>query len=172
MKRLFTALCLLALCGMVRGQRTVDLSGEWQFEIDRQDVGQREQWADRELSDRIKLPASMPERLKGDDISVDTKWVGSLYDSSYFFNPYLERYRQPGQMKLTFFLTPDKHYVGVAWYRKQVELTGLDKEAKRYILSLERPHIQTTLYVNGREAGSDRSLCVAQLYAEKSRQGG
>ena len=164
MKRLFTALCLLALCGMVRAQRTVDLSGEWQFEIDRQDVGQREQWADRELSDRIKLPASMPERLKGDDISVDTKWVGSLYDSSYFFNPYLERYRQPGQMKLTFFLTPDKHYVGVAWYRKQVELTGLDKEAKRYILSLERPHIQTTLYVNGREAGSDRSLCVAHEY--------
>ncbi len=35
MKRLFTALCLLALCGMVRAQRTVDLSGEWQFEIDR-----------------------------------------------------------------------------------------------------------------------------------------
>lgn len=102
----------------------------------------------------------MPQRLKGDDISVDTKWVGSLYDSSYFYNPYLKKYRQPGNMKLTFFLTPDKHFVGTAWYRKIVSLPKIDTEKKRYILYLERPHIQSTVFINGQEAGTDRSLCV------------
>ena len=78
MKNFFSALLLLTISVNCYSQRTIDLSGEWQFEIDRSDKGIYERWQNRTLSDRIKLPASMPERLKGDDISVDTKWVGSL----------------------------------------------------------------------------------------------
>ena len=164
MKRLFLILGLLVISNVSYSQRVIDLSGEWQFEIDRHDAGMSQGWQTRSLSDRIILPASMPERKKGDDISIDTKWVGSLYDSSYFYNPYMERYRQPGKMKLTFFLTPDKHYVGVAWYNKSIKLDSVNPRGKRYIVYLERPHIQTTLYVNGKKVGSDSSLCVAHEY--------
>ena len=160
MKKIISLACCFSIVALCSAQTVTNLSGNWEFEIDRNDVGKTENWQDRQLADNIQLPASMPQRLKGDDISVDTKWVGSLYDSSYFYNPYLKKYRQPGNMKLTFFLTPDKHYVGTAWYRKSVSLPKVDTEKKRYVLYLERPHIQSTVFVNGQEAGSDRSLCV------------
>ncbi len=159
---LFSILVLMNLSSVA--QDRIDLSGEWQFEIDRNDEGVEKKWHIKKLSDHITLPASMPQQMKGDDISVDTKWVGSLYDSSYFFNPYMERYRQPGNMKLTFFLTPDKHYVGVAWYNKTINLKSINTSKNRYIVYLERPHIQSTLFVNGKEVGSDRSLCVPHEY--------
>ena len=101
--------------------QTIDLSGQWQFRIDRDGKGESEAWyaATTPFDDTILLPASMPQRLKGDDISVNTRWVGSLYDSSYFFNPYMKRYRNPGKdMKLQFFL----HQPGKVFSRNNPEL--------------------------------------------------
>ena len=136
----------LALFLCVKGTaQTIDLSGVWQFQIDREGKGVAEKWyqADYRMNDSISLPASMPQQLKGDDISVETQWVGSLYDSSYFYNPYMEKYRNPGKdMKLQFFLTPDKHYVGKAWYKREVTLPE-DEAVPMYTLYLERPHITT-----------------------------
>jgi hypothetical protein len=89
----------------------------------------------------------MPQRLKGDRPSVETQWTGSLYDSSYFYNPYMEKYRREENFKLPFFLTPDRHYVGTAWYRRTVEVPA-DWKNRRVVLYLERPHIETELWVN------------------------
>ena len=61
----------------------------------------------------------MAQNLKGDDITLQTKWTGSIYDSSFFFNPRLVKYRQPDHLKIPFWLTPAKHYVGAAWYQKK-----------------------------------------------------
>ncbi len=161
--RLITTLFACCLATILQAQ-TINLAGTWQFAIDRNDRGVAEQWYNRSLDDTIELPASMPQRLKGDDISVNTRWVGSLYDSSYFFNPYMAKYRKPGKdMKLTFFLTPDKHYVGVAWYQRIVTLQKYDKNST-YTLYLERPHIETTLFVNGKRVGMRNSLVVAHQY--------
>jgi DNA-binding FrmR family transcriptional regulator len=41
----------------------------------------------------------MPEKLKGDEVTARTRWTGSLYDSSYYFNPYMEKYRIEGQVR-------------------------------------------------------------------------
>lgn len=62
----------------------------WNFQIDREDTGVKEQWFKKSLDDSINLPGSMPEKLKGDEVTVRTQWTGSLYDSSYYFNPYME----------------------------------------------------------------------------------
>ena len=137
----------------------VDLSGKWDFQIDRKDAGVKEQWFKKSLDDHINLPGSMPEKLKGDEVTARTQWTGSLYDSSYYFNPYMEKYRIEGQIKLPFFLTPDKHYVGVAWYQKKVVVPA-NWKGERVILFLERPHIETTVWVNQQEIGMQNSLCV------------
>lgn len=139
------------------------LSGRWKFQIDREDKGVKEQWFRRNLEDHINLPGSMPEKLKGDDVTARTRWTGSLYDSSYYFNPYMEKYRIDGNVKLPFFLTPDKHYVGVAWYQKEVTIPSGWK-GERIVLFLERPHIETTLWVNRQEIGMQNSLCVPHVY--------
>ena len=139
------------------------LSGKWNFQIDRKDVGSKEQWFKKKLHDHINLPGSMPEKMKGDEVSIHTKWTGSLYDSSFFFNPHMKKYRIKGKVKLPFFLTPDKHYVGVAWYQKEITIPSTWK-GQRITLFLERPHIETTVWINQQKLGMQNSLCVPHVY--------
>lgn len=169
--RLKSILCvsLLIFSYLFSFAQTMNLSGQWQLKIDREGIGESEGWykPEFEFDDNIELPASMPQQMKGDDISVNTKWVGSLYDSSYFYNPYMAKYRKPGKdMKLQFFLTPDKHYVGKAWYKRTV---NVDKAQlySCYELFLERPHITTKVWVNGvivSESKAEKSLSVPHSY--------
>ena len=160
-----SAFAMLALTygGKLLAQGRLDLAGQWEFQIDRADKGTADKWYDRPLEDRILLPGSMPQSLKGDRPSVETQWTGSLYDSSYFYNPYMEKYRREENFKLPFFLTPDRHYVGTAWYRRTVEVP-VDWKNRRVVLYLERPHIETELWVNGKKVGGDNSLCVPHCY--------
>ncbi|MBN2744655.1 MAG: beta-glucuronidase, partial [Marinilabiliaceae bacterium] len=97
-------------------QNSLSLDGEWRFRTDREDVGVQQRWFDQSLTDRIQLPGSMPEQNIGDDITLTTKWTGSIYDSSFYFNPKTEKFRQPGNIFIPFWLTPKKHYVNAAWY--------------------------------------------------------
>lgn len=142
-------LMLLAACT----RTTIDLSGEWQFSMG--DVP--------EFTDRITLPGSMLTNGKGYDVTVDTRWTGSTYDSSYYYSPHLARYREEGNVKYPFFLTPDKYYVGNAWYRRTVRVPSA-WEGRPVTLYLERPHIETTLFVNGREVGHQMSLSTPHQY--------
>lgn len=131
------------------GGKTISLKGTWQFAM-----GNRPDY-----KETVQLPGSMLTNGKGNTVTVDTRWVSSLYDSSFYYNPYMAKYRLPGKMKFPFFLTPGKHYVGNAWYRRTV-FVPKDWKRRRVVLFLERPHIETTVYVNGTEAGRDSSLSV------------
>ncbi|EFG15550.1 glycosyl hydrolase family 2, sugar binding domain protein, partial [Bacteroides xylanisolvens SD CC 1b] len=165
MKQLLVSIAIVfASILTVTGQNhSFSLSGKWNFQIDREDIGTKEQWFKKSLDDQINLPGSMPEKLKGDEVTARTRWTGSLYDSSYYFNPYMEKYRIEGQVKLPFFLTPDKHYVGVAWYQKKVTIPS-NWKGERITLFLERPHIETTVWVNQQKLGMQNSLCVPHVY--------
>ena len=66
-------------------------------------------------------------------------------------------------MKFPFFLTPEKQYVGNAWYRRYVYIPK-EWSDQRITLFLERPHIETTVFVNGREVGHQMSLSVPHRY--------
>lgn len=154
---------LLYSFAIAQAQENIDLSGKWSFQIDRENVGENEEWFTKSLQDAINLPGSMPEKLKGDEVTVKTIWTGSLYDSSYYYNPAMEKYRQEGNVKFPFFLTPDKHYVGTAWYQKEVVIPN-DWKGKHIQLYLERPHIETTVWVNNKKVGKQYSLSVAHVY--------
>ena len=163
MKKTLLTICLVWMCFSLSAQKIIDLSGKWSFSIDRQDNGEKEKWFSHTLNDCINLPGSMPEKLKGDEVTAKTQWTGSLYDSSYYYNPYMEKYRKEGNIKFPFFLTPDKHYVGAAWYQKEVNIPA-DWKGERILLFLERPHIETTVWVNGQKTGMQNSLCVPHQY--------
>lgn len=152
MKKTITLIATLMMCFAIDAQ-IIDLSGKWKFAM-----GDKP-----EYNDNITLPGSMLTNNKGNEVSVNTQWVSSLYDSSFYFNPYMEKYRVAGKMKFPFFLTPSKHYVGTAWYEKTVNVPKEWKKS-RILLYLERPHIETTVFVNGHEAGRDSSLSVAHEF--------
>lgn len=167
MKRFNIIATLLALlfCGNLVAQ-TIDLSGQWQFMIDRNDAGEKNGWyhESHPYNDRITLPSSMPVSMKGDDPSLTTSWVGAIYDSSFYFNPYMKKYRVEGNIKFPFFLTPKKHYVGKAWYRKTITIQNPDQwqDAELYI---ERPHIISNVWVNGQKLDSQNSLSVPHVHS-------
>ena len=143
--------------------KTIDLSGRWRFEIDRNDSGQKEKWFGKQLNDNIWLPGSMAENRKGDDVTLNTQWTASIYDSTYFYNPRLKKYRQTDNLKLPFCLTPVKYYVGAAWYQKEVIIPA-DWKNSRIVLFLERPHTETRLWVNDAEVGMQNSLSVPHQF--------
>lgn len=99
MKKTLLTICLTWMCFSLSAQKIIDLSGKWSFSIDRQDNGEKEKWFSHTLNDCINLPGSMPEKLKGDEVTAKTQWTGSLYDSSYYYNPYMEKYRKEGNIK-------------------------------------------------------------------------
>ena len=129
----------------------IDLSGTWDVQPTFGGSG------------TVSLPGSLLTNDLGNELSIDTRWTGSLYDSSYFFNPFMERYRKAGDMSFPFFLTPRKHFVGEVCYSRTVNIPKKWK-GRCVTLFLERPHIETTVVVNGHEAGHQMSLSVPHQF--------
>ncbi len=82
---------------------------------------------------------------------------------SYFTDKKYEKYRQPGNIKIPFWLKPVKYYKGAAWYQKEVELPS-EWDGKRIFLFLERCHWESTVFVNGKKAGTQNSLATPHEY--------
>ena len=147
-RRLRLGLLLFFLLSILPAQAQVlNLAGSWDLALGDSAV----------YTDYVVLPGSLLTNGKGDELSIHTQWTGSLYDSSFYFNPFMKRYQETGRMKFPFFLTPSRHYVGTAWYRRSIYVPA-DWKGQRVILFLERPHIETTVYVNGEEMGHQLSL--------------
>lgn len=162
-KAVILLLSFIAACSTKDPGETLSLAGEWKFSIDSLNNGIEEQWYNTLAAESIHLPGSMAENGKGDEVNLNTPWTGDIVDKSYFTDAKYERYRQPGNIKLPFWLKPVKYYRGPAWYQKEVELPAGWKD-KNIILFLERPHWESTVFVNGKKAGSQNSLAVPHQY--------
>jgi hypothetical protein len=151
-------------CAVAGGvDQRISLAGEWRFQLDRDDAGIQERWFESSLAQQIKLPGSLPAQGVGDDVSADTKWTGDIVDRSWFTDPEYARYRQPGNIKVPFWLQPEKYYAGVAWYQRTIAFP-LKWKGKRILLELERPHWATRVWVDGRESGANDSLSTPHEY--------
>jgi hypothetical protein len=160
-----SSLALLVLSAP-RAQATADvvsLAGSWRFELDRDDRGLIENWPARRLLQQIQLPGALQAQGFGDDVTLETKWTGQIVDRSYFTAPEYEKYRQPGNIKIPFWLQPDKHYAGAAWYQRDIDIP-VEWQGKRIVLTLERPHWQTMLWFDNRIIDSNDSLSTPHVY--------
>ena len=144
-------------------KNTISLKGKWQFQTDPKDIGIKQNWYNTKLNDDVNLPGSMRDNNKGDDVTLNTKWTGSIYDSSWYFRPDMAKYRQTGNLKFPFWLTPNKHYVGAAWYQHEVEIPA-EWKGRRIELFLERPHWETTVWIDTTKIGMQNSLSTPHIY--------
>ena len=164
-KSSFAFLFLLFFSSCQSQQNRIDLSGEWGFRIDKEDIGKSQHWCDSIFDDTIVLPGSLQAQGYGDDISVQTPFVGQIVDSSWFYAQEYDQYRMPGNIKLPFMMTPAKHYVGAAWYRKEIEVP-LSWKRRPVEIFFERPHWGTELYIDGDKFVSEacNSLAVPHRF--------
>ncbi len=159
----YIAVALLCLFPVAcSAQQTQDLSGRWRFQIDRKDVGIKQQWFKRDLAERIKLPGSLQEHGFGNDPSAKSSWTGSIKRGKWN-EPRYAAYKTADNFKMPFWLQPDKVYVGPAWYQRQITIPKEWKE-KRITLNLERSHWTTTVWVDDAKVGSADSLSVPHVY--------
>jgi hypothetical protein len=165
MKKLLFLLFVIAGCASpkLEVRKSLSLAGEWKFRIDSLDQGIRENWFNTDFQEKVRLPGSMAENGKGDEVTLNTKWTGDIVDKSFFTDKKYEKYRQPGNFKIPFWLKPVKYYKGPAWYQKEFDLPS-SFDGKSVILFLERPHWESTVFVNGKMAGTENSLAVPHQY--------
>ena len=141
----------------------VSLAGQWRFALDREDAGVEGQWFNRDLADRIQLPGALQFQGYGDPISTTTPWMAKLIDKQWHTKEKYGPYIQPGNVLVPFFLQPERHYLGAAWYQRDIEIPAAWR-GRRVVLTLERAHWETQVWVGDKPLGNNRSLGAAHVY--------
>jgi hypothetical protein len=158
-----TAAFLCSAAAALAQSRPLSLAGEWRFALDRSDTGVAERWFDKDLADRIKLPGLLEAQGFGDEISTSTPWVLGLYDHFWYLRADFQAYTQPGHVKVPFLCQPPRHYVGVSWYQRDIDIPS-DWRGRRVALHLERTRWESTVWLDSAEIGSVRSLVAPHDY--------
>ena len=82
---IFSFLCFI-IFGCYPEKPAIDLSGQWQFQIDSLDMGIKNNWFNNRFEETIKLPGSMAENGKGDQVGDKTIWTGNIQDKNQLFS--------------------------------------------------------------------------------------
>ena len=123
--------------GMQAQEKPIDLSGLWRFQLDPMGFGKTagsELYLSK-LTESIALPGSMDQSGKG---------IANVVS-------HVDR------------LSRKFEYCGQAWYQREVEIPNswIDKEI---ILTLERCHWETSVYIDGVPAGTDERLSTPNRF--------
>jgi len=154
---------LMMSCLSRRGSQVFDLSGKWTFQIDSADAGVDAEWYLHPFGDSIELPGSMLTNGKGYDITENTKWTGGIWDSIWYKSPDFAKYRVAGNLKLSFWLQPLKHYTGPAWYSTTVSIPS-SWDGQNIKLFFERCHWESTVWIDSVCAGMQNSLGTPHIF--------
>jgi hypothetical protein len=159
----FTAVVGVLLCSASPGNSQTtpaqSLAGPWRFQLDRTDAGLKDQWFTRDLTDSIRLPGILQAQGYGDEVSTNTPWVLSLYDKDWFLREDYQAHTQPGKVRVPFVSQPERHYLGVAWYQRDIEIPK-EWAGRRVVLFLERTRWETRAWLDDKLVGTNRSLCT------------
>lgn len=157
-------LCFSVSCFEQKEISTIDLSGEWQFKMDSLNKGIAEKWFEQKFAETVRLPGSMAENGKGLEITINSKWTGQVVDSAWYKDEKYAKYRKNGNVKIPFWLQPEKHYIGAAWYQKEIEIPK-GWPSKNIELTLERPHWETQVWIDNKFIGKQNSLGTPHKYS-------
>jgi len=131
-------LCFIGiLCHVVVLGNNIDLSGLWRFQLDPMGFGKTpgSKLYLKKLTETIMLPGSTDEGGKG----------------IQNFVPHVDR------------LSRKFEYCGQAWYQREVLIPD-SWEGKEIVLSLERCHWETTVYIDGKLSGVDERLSTPNRF--------
>ena len=146
------AFAALALAEPVVASETVSLAGTWRFALDPKDLGDKERWFSRGLTDTIRLPGTTDEAKKGEGV-LSGQAVESIHpqmldaDRSARFTSHLSR-RFP--------------YAGSAWYQRDIDIPET-WQGRRIVLRLERTKL-SAVWVDDVCLGQRDSLITGHVY--------
>lgn len=162
-RKIFAFFLCLLFCRIGYAVETINLSGNWRFSLDRADTGISDNWSNQHLKETITLPGVLQSQNYGDEIGTATPWVLSLYDRAWFLREDYKNYTKTGGVKVPFLSQPPRHYLGAAWYQREIEIPQ-NWRGKRVVLFLERPHWESTVWLDNKKISSNRSLVAPHVY--------
>ncbi len=138
---------LLHLPVQAQSVREISLAGQWTVALDSLDRGMTDNWQNRDFTDNIKLPGTLCEAGYGTPCTL-----------------------KPAMERETFLNLKRKYdYVGVAWYRKTVDVPA-DWKNSNVTLELERVLWRSDVWVNGHKVDGFREslttphrFCIGSL---------
>lgn len=141
---------------------SLNLDGEWTVKLDPNNEGIAEGWYNQTFNDKLHLPGSLQQAGYGEKPGPTTKWWEPLDLENR--DPALAKYAQDDDnFKLVQFLMPKTHYIGAAWYAREIEIPA-SFEGKNLSLILERCHWQTQVWIDGEKIGVGESLATAHKF--------
>lgn len=152
---------------------TIDLGGQWLAKLDPHDLGHQSKWFQEDFTEtslnavNVQLPGSIQHQGLGNDPSTETPWVTRVapmenYPSWYSADLYA-KYRTKEGFRFPYWLQPKKHYVGLVWFQRSIEISE-DATLQRQVLLLERTHWKTSVWIDGETLGSQDSLVAPHRY--------
>lgn len=158
------ACCFASLLSLAcSASESIALDGNWRFALDASDVGIDAQWFNSNLVDHIRLPGALQSQGYGNEISITTPWVLSLYDRNWFLRADYQAYTNAGYVKVPFVCQPPRHYLGAAWYQRDIEIPR-SWQGRRFVLFLERPHWESRAWLDDKLIGTNDSLCASHEF--------
>ncbi len=133
----------------------ISLAGEWKLQLG---------YAQNEISEipfenTIQIPGVLQAQGYGEDISTETKWVSGLHDPLWYIRGEYRKGQENG-VNVPFLSQPPKHYLGVAWYQREITI----EQEGWYSLEIECTRWKTEAYVDGRLVGTEISLCAPHKF--------
>ncbi len=144
---------LFVLITAVTAAQTVDLAGTWRFALDPEDEIARTAPGAWRFPDLIQLPGILTAQGYGNVPNIRTNWTGDEWKYPELF----KEWQADENFKMPFFLQPPRHYLGAAWYERDIEIPADWREGEAW-LWLERVHWQSTVWLDGHEVGRADSL--------------
>ncbi|GAB4132137.1 MAG: glycoside hydrolase family 2 TIM barrel-domain containing protein [Thermogutta sp.] len=146
----------------VAAEDVLPLQGTWRFRLDPQDEGVQGGWYSETLPDRIELPGMLQAQGYGFPPTRESKWLAGI-GLKLQNDPRFAEFFSDENFLCPFFLTPPRHYVGPAWYQREVEIPQT-WAGRRVTLFLERAHWRTDVWVDDRAIGFADSLAAPHVY--------
>ena len=168
MKKIYGVFWVVVLAGIhsaygflfsMTGTGDIDLSGEWRFQLDSQDVGISEEWFATTLSDVVQLPGSIQEQGFGVPVNKDTNFALEKLPSFYFDTELLKE----GIYKLSAWPEPNRYYIGAAWFQRDFIIPE-HASGKMFSLHLERVLWNSSVWIDGVAVGECNSLYSPHEY--------
>lgn len=145
---LFIALIVgvIPVSGALAGERgramdAISLAGEWKFQLDPDNKGIEDQWYQKALENKFKLPGTTDENGYGTPSAVKPELTKDVLQ----------------------YLTRKHKYIGAAWYQREINIPE-EWQDKQIEILLERVIWETKVWLDGQYIGMADSLIAPHRY--------
>ena len=158
------AVVFLIAARPLRAVETIPLDGEWRFALDRTTPGRTKNGSRKICRTKSSCPAFFRRKAT---VTTSARTRRGCLRSAMRGGKSSRRvcaniFPSPATCEVPFLSQPPKHYLGAAWYQRDIEIPA-NWRGRHFTLFLERAHWQSTVWVDDQEFPANDSLVAPHI---------